>query len=261
MIPSLAVELHRNEDAWGNIHVFQYQHIRYLTFGDGGEQSAIDLRQPQMPLYEYTQAMLLALLFAPGARDITLLGLGGGSLARTLLHLLPDCQIEAVELRAEVAATARQWFSLPDSNRLNIEIADASDYMTESERSCDLLFADIYLDEGMQQAQLAEQLLANCARLLGDEGILVLNLWDEGHGYHPLALERLSQNFSPHFLCCPIEGGNLVLLASPAGLPLPDLRHNMAALRRLQKRLGEELALQRLLNRLRPLGGWDQELN
>jgi len=257
MIPSLAIELQRHHDAWGSIHIFEYDHIRYLTFGDGGEQSAIDLRQPQVPLFEYNQAMLLSLLYQPNPRQITLLGLGGGSLASTLLHLLPNCQLTAVELRADVAMAARRWFALPDSPFLDIAIEDAAHYVATTDTPCDLLFADIYLDEGMQKAQLDDDLLANCARLLRDDGLLVLNLWDEGHGYHPLALERLQQCFRPPFLGCPIEGGNLILLASKQGLPAPDTRHNLAALRRLNRKIGAEIPLQLLFNRLRTMGNWE----
>ncbi len=256
MIPSLAVELHRSKDRWGTLHVFEYQGVRYLTFGEGGEQSAINLNQPHTPLYEYTQAMLLALIFCPQPRHITLLGLGGGSLATTLLHQLPDSTVTAVELRRKVVDTAQQWFYLPDNPRLTIEIADAADFMMRTEQTCDLLFADIYLDEGMQQVQLCPDMLADCERILNDDGLLVLNLWDEGQGYHPLALERLSKHFEGHFLACPIEGGNLVLFASKRGLPAPDSRHHLSALRRLSKRIGN-LPLQPLFERLRPLGGWD----
>lgn len=256
MIPSLAVELHRSKDHWGTLHVFEYRGVRYLTFGDGGEQSAIDLNQPHIPLYEYTQAMLLALIFCPEPRHITLLGLGGGSLATTLLHQLPDSTITAVELRHQVVDAAQQWFCLPETPRLSIEISDAVEFMTHTNQPCDLLFADIYLDEGMQQAQLCHDLLADCERILDDNGLLVLNLWDEGQGYHPLAMERLSKHFEGHFLACPIEGGNLVLFASKNGLPAPDPRHHLSSIRRLSKRAGN-LPLQPLFERLRPLGGWD----
>jgi len=199
--------------------------------------------------------MLLALIFCPQPHHITLLGLGGGSLATTLLHHLPESTITAVELRHQVAKAARQWFYLPDTPRLKIEINDAVEFITCTEQPCDLLFADIYLDEGMQQSQLGHELLANCERILTDDGLLVLNLWDEGQGYHPLALERLSKYFAGHLLACPIEGGNLVLFASKSGLPVPSSRHYLSALRRLSKRTGN-LPLQPLFERLRPLGGW-----
>lgn len=256
MIPELSVEIHHSVDHWGSIHVLEHQGIRYLTFGDGGEQSAVDLEQPHIPLYEYTQAMLLALIFHPHPNQIVLLGLGGGSLATALLHNLPTTsQITAVELRAQVACAAQDWFQLPNDPRLTVEIEDAGHYMAKRSKSCDLLFADIYLDEGMQKVQLSEELLGHCERLLTDEGVLVLNLWDEGHGCHPLALERLSGLFGGQLLACPIIGGNLVLFASKAGLELPNPRHLQQPLKRLSKRSGD-LPLQELFNRLRPLSGW-----
>ena len=256
MIPDLSVELHRSSDQYGNIHVYEHNQIRYLTFGAGGEQSAIDMHTPWRPLYEYTQAMLLALLYQPSPSRITLLGLGAGSLAQALLHYLPDCQITAAELRQKVADTAHEWFDLPHTPRLELNISDAVEYLQHTNQQADILFSDIFLDEGMQSAQLSPQLLADCWRMLTADGLLVLNLWDEGFGQHPLALKRLSEQFEGYLLACPIEGGNLVIFACKAGLGLPEPRYQQARLRKLSKQLGE-IPLQELYSRLRPLDGWN----
>ncbi|MBY4675748.1 methyltransferase [Marinobacterium arenosum] len=250
-IHPLATEVHRCYDEWGPIYVLQQGEIRYLAFGDGGEQSAVDLNRPYRPLYEYAQAMLLALLFQPNPQQVLMLGLGGGSLATALLRALPDCRITAVELRAQVVETAHHWFALPRSERLHCRIEDAAAYMAHRPASCELLFADIYLDDGMQEVQLSSQLLADCHHALADDGILVLNLWDDGRARHPLALQRLSEHFGDALLGCPIEGGNLIAFAFKGGLPNIQPRRLQKPLKQLGRQL--ELPLQKLLNKLGPL--------
>ena len=59
----LGVEIHRSYDELGPIRVFENGSRRYLAFGEEAEQSCIDLHDPAKLVYEYTQAMILALLF------------------------------------------------------------------------------------------------------------------------------------------------------------------------------------------------------
>ncbi|MCV6589271.1 MAG: hypothetical protein OIF57_09605 [Marinobacterium sp.] len=255
MIPALAIECFNCQDILGPVHVYEHDKIRYLTFGDGGEQSAVDLQQPHVPVYDYTRAMLLALLLCPTPEHITLLGLGGGSLASSLLHLRPQASIQAIELRQCVADTAHQWFALPQATNLDVIIQPAETYLATTTRRCDLLFVDIYLDKGMQPAQLETSFLQTCAQVLTDNGILVLNLWDEGYGSHPQAVECLSQHFQADFLACSTESGNLVMFASKHGLQLPALRQALRQIRSLSRQLNN-LPLQSLFERLHPLAGW-----
>ncbi|MFC6671402.1 hypothetical protein [Marinobacterium aestuariivivens] len=58
-------ELHRAYDDWGPVRVIEDGPRRYLSFGYGGEQSCIDCENPALPVFEYVQAMLLALLYMP----------------------------------------------------------------------------------------------------------------------------------------------------------------------------------------------------
>ena len=76
-------ELYRTEDSDGLIVVTQRGNKRLLSFGSRLEQSSVLMDKPYYLIHEYTQIMLLGLLFVD-ARHITLLGLGGGGLAHCL---------------------------------------------------------------------------------------------------------------------------------------------------------------------------------
>ena len=230
-------EIHRCYDPWGPIHVCENGNLRYLTFGEGGDQSCVDRANPARPVFEYTQAMLLALLFNPQPRHLTLLGLGAGALTNSLLHLLPDANITVVELREAVAEVARRWFWLPNSDKLELEICDARDFMRYDPPAADMLFCDIYLDNGMDDGMLREKMLAACYECLSDDGILVLNLWDQGKGQHPRAREKLSHYFGDASLFCPVGGGNLIAFAFKGGMPVINARRMQQQSRKLGKQL------------------------
>ncbi|MGB0467225.1 MAG: spermidine synthase [Pontibacterium sp.] len=234
-------ELYRCHDQWGAIRVLESENLRYLAFGEGGDQSAVDLLQPSRPILLYIQAMLLALVYSPAPKNITLLGLGAGNLANALLHCLPDAQITAVELRPRVIKVAHKWFALPKTPRLNILADDASEYMLQSDEPVDMLFSDIYLDQGMDDNQLSFQVLQACYDSLSPAGMLVLNLWDQGKGHHPLAHDRLGEYFGKNYLLCPVEGGNLIAFAFKEGLSGHNPRRLQQQVKRLSKSLGVNL--------------------
>jgi hypothetical protein len=84
-------EIHRTYDEHGPIQVFDDGTKRYLSFGEGDEQSCILKAQPEMLQHEYTRAMLLPTLFLE-PRSAILIGLGGGAVPNCLFHHWPELQ-------------------------------------------------------------------------------------------------------------------------------------------------------------------------
>ena len=91
--------IHRSQDSRGVIEVVDDGCTRSLHFGNAVRQSAMDLNRPEYLVLTYTRAMMSCLLFKPTPCKVLLIGLGGGSLAKFLLHHIPNCTIDAVELR------------------------------------------------------------------------------------------------------------------------------------------------------------------
>lgn len=167
--------IHHTRDALGSILVVDYRKHRVLTFNSVFEQSKIDRQRPHLPVHEYSRAMLLPVALSEPAHA-TILGLGGGVTASALHHLLPGCRIHAVELRPSVLGIAREFFSLPDSDRLSVTIADARPALEAlPDASTDLIMADLYNADRMSPAQAQRLFVTHCARVLSDSGWLVLN--------------------------------------------------------------------------------------
>lgn len=199
-------------DAWGNILVIDHKPYRILTFDSQYEQSSMNVENPHFLVHEYTRAMMLVLAFMQPAH-VTILGLGGGCLLRSLHSILPSCELHAVELRLCVYEVTAEFFGIPVSNKIQISIADAKQYLRESDvRSTDIILADMYNAYGINPYQMQVRFIHECYRVLSNEGWLVIN-------YHELA--HLDQSF---FKCigslfaevfiCNLPCGNNILFAS-----------------------------------------------
>lgn len=167
--------IHYTRDALGGILVIDYRKHRVMTFDSVFEQSKIDRRSPHLPVHEYSRAMLLPVAFAHPSH-VTVLGLGGGVMASALLHLLPDCQVHAVELRQSVLEVAREYFSLPHSANFTVSIGDARDALCRApDSSTDLILADMYSSDRMSPTQAQREFIRQCSRILSDSGWLSIN--------------------------------------------------------------------------------------
>lgn len=167
--------MHFARDDLGGILVIDYRKHRVMTFDSVFEQSKIARRRPHLPVHEYSRAMLLPVAFNQPAH-ITILGLGGGVVANAFLHLLPECQIHAVELRQAVVDVAREYFDLSESPRLKVTIEDARNALEAlPDGQTDLILADMYSAERMSPIQVQREFIKQCSRVLSDSGWISLN--------------------------------------------------------------------------------------
>ena len=214
--------IHRAHDPWGSIEVVEDGAIRSLHFGTAARQSAMSLYEPDYLLLSYTRAMVVPLLFTAPPRRVLLVGLGGGSLAKFLLHHYPECRIDAVELRAEVVKAARGHFQLPQNERLEIVLGDGSAYLGEcpAERY-DLVLIDAYDHAGMDPQLGGVEALHAARRALRPRGALVINTWSEEKSLVQRMEGVVEQLFDRRVLRLPVEEkGNVILigLEAPIGL-------------------------------------------
>ena len=206
-----AKEIYRSYDELGPIQVMDDGHKRYLAFGTDDEQSCQLIHQPHLLQHEYTRAILLALLMVT-PKHITVIGTGGGCLLTTLHHMLPDCQIQGVELRREVARLAYKYFQLPKNDQIKLHIGDGFQYLLDTDsHNTDLIIADMYLADGIDQQQLSQQFIEASHERLNHNGWLVLNYWLD-HKVEGQLVTTLQQCFDQIYMC-DTGGGNWVIYA------------------------------------------------
>ncbi len=90
---------------------------RFLHFDLDSVQSAMHLEDPNRLCLAYTRKMMTFLLFNRTPRNILLLGLGGGSLAKFCYESLPGATIIAVEPNADVIALREEFLIPADDGR------------------------------------------------------------------------------------------------------------------------------------------------
>ena len=240
--------IHRQEDDEGAITVYQDHNLRYLTFGNFVEQSCLALNRPFRLEHAYTQAMMLSLLLKDDIRSALLLGLGGGSLARALHHVYPKLRVNAVEYRQAIIDIARQFFELEDKKNLKLHCQDAQHYLDGNDSRHDLIFADLYLPDGVHEAQLKVDFFAQCRQRLAERGVLVVNQWSSEFRLTKLSQAAICQVFNEQFINLHVKGGNNIVFAFNGNFPDLQRKSFLEAAQKLGMKL--DIPLQNLSRNL-----------
>jgi spermidine synthase len=204
--------VYRTNDALGDILVTDDRHYRNLIFGSIFKQSSMNLEKPRLLVYEYMQVMMLVLVFIQPCH-VTILGLGGGCLLRSLYHALPECELHVIELRQRVYEIAAEFFGIPISDKIKVTIFDAKQQLQETDDAAtDIIFSDMYHAHGVNRFQLQKHFLNQCHRVLSKNGWLVVNYHEMPDLRSPF-LKYLHSLFSKVFICS-VSSGNYILFAS-----------------------------------------------
>jgi spermidine synthase len=227
--------------------------VRTLHVGGEAIQSAMRIDDPFALALDYTRCMMAFLLLHPEPREVLMIGLGGGSLAKFFYRSFRKTSIRVVELDARVVAAAREHFALPgDGARLRVEIGDGAEALTPE--CCDVLVVDAFQDE-LHVPELASRGFYDGAFLaLAEPGAMVVNFMDDDPRFDQ-TLARLEQAFGGAVLAMKaLTDPNVLVFAFkglPARVPWQALRRRAG---RLEARLG--LPFTRYLSRLRSMNRW-----
>ncbi len=184
-----------------SVEVSEEGGVRSLHLGGDAIQSSIRLARPDDLALDYTRAMMAFLLFQPRPREVLMIGLGGGSMARYIHQRMPETRTTVVEINAKVLAAARSLFHFPaDDARLRVEIADGADYLRACIESADVLLVDGF-DDGKQPPALCTQAFYDAAlAALRTGGVMAVNFMAEEKKLDAL-LQRIEKSFDGHVVC------------------------------------------------------------
>jgi len=163
-----------------SVEVSEEDGVRSLHLGGDAIQSSIRIDRPDELALDYTRAMMAFLLFRPSPRDVLMIGLGGGSMARYIHQRMPGTRTTVVEINAKVVAAARSLFHFPaDDARLKVEIACGAGYLGHQSVAADVLLVDGF-DDGRQPAVLCTQAFYDAAyAVLRPGGVMAVNFMAE----------------------------------------------------------------------------------
>ena len=194
-----------------------------LHFDIQATQSLMSLRHPNKLVLGYTRTMMSFLLLQPTPSRISMIGLGGGSLAKYCYHHLPSTKVVAIEIDPAVIAL-RDKFQIPqDDDRFEVICADGAEYVKGQDARPDVILVDGFLAHGMPAQLGTIAFYSACHARLADDGVLVANFLENDKDI-PFYLDEIRSVFGDSFSVSLTEDScNYTLIAWKGAWKLPSL--------------------------------------
>jgi spermidine synthase len=200
------------------IEIVEEDGVRVLQIGGDAIQSAMRLAEPDAIELDYVRAMMAFLLFNPAPREVLMVGLGGGSMARFVHARMQGTRVTVVEINPGVVTVARRYFRFPDEDeRLEVVIGEGAEAVAARPASCDILVVDGFVNGRVAETLCTRPFYESAFAALRPHGVMVANFMaDDGR------LERHCARIEKVFGRAPVlllaeERDNLIAFASKGG--------------------------------------------
>lgn len=198
--------VHQVGDQWGRIQVVDKETIRSLHFDSIEKQSSMDLIHHQDLVLTYTHSMMVSLIFKPQPLKVLCVGLGGGSIPRFFLHYFPHLKLDIVEIREAVVDVARDYFFLPEDERMRIFVEDGLEFIQgKIPEAYDIILIDAYDKSGMSMSLVDQVFFSHCQRLLTSGGVFAINMWSEPRSIYRKTMKLMKRFFPELVLELPVK--------------------------------------------------------
>jgi spermidine synthase len=158
------------------IEIVEEDGVRVLQIGGDAIQSAMRLDAPDAIELDYVRAMMAFLLFCPEPRDILMVGLGGGSMARFVHAHMLRTRVTVVEINPGVVTVARKYFRFPEEDgRLDVIIGEGAGVVAQRPASCDVLAVDGFVNGKVADSLCTPAFYAAAFEALRPQGVMVAN--------------------------------------------------------------------------------------
>jgi spermidine synthase len=166
--------------------------VRSLHFTIGETQSSMRCDRPDELQIDYTRTMMGFLLLQPAPREILMIGLGGGSMAKFCHRHLASARVTVVENNPAVIELRREFRIPDDDERLSVIAADGAAFLREFDGGADALLVDAFDEGGQPPALCSQAFYDDCRRALAPGGVLVVNLHVDDTNFARAASRRPS---------------------------------------------------------------------
>lgn len=233
--------LHQERSLYRNIFVTQDGQERCMLFRyprPNGRQSCKLLNNPERLIFDYTQMMLSGLYLNPNPRRILIIGEGGGTIPTALQNIVPNAQIDVVEIDAAVDRVARQYFDFKPGPNTRIIIEDGRVYVKRAiaERpNYDMVLLDAFADDYIPEHLLTREFMEEVKRVMAPNGVIVGNTFSSSALYDYESVTYAAA-FGTYFN---LKLGNRIVLGKLDGLPPMDvIRKNAESLEPAFRKIG-----------------------
>jgi spermidine synthase len=224
------------------IEIVEEDGVRVLQIGGNAIQSAMRLSAPDAIELDYVRAMMAFLLFCPEPRDVLMIGLGGGSMARLVHARMPATRVTVAEIDPGVVTVARKYFRFPEEDeRLEIVIGEGAKEVARRPAGCDVLVVDGFVNGRVAGSLCTRSFYEAAFAALRPQGVMVANFMADDS-----SLERHCARIGRAFGRDPVlllaeEEDNLIAFAVKGGPPRFAWAQLKALAREARARLGLSL--------------------
>ncbi|HTK34630.1 MAG TPA: fused MFS/spermidine synthase [Caulobacteraceae bacterium] len=253
-----SAQLHQERSLYRNIFVTQDGDERCLLFRARrglGRESCKLMSDPDRMVFEYTQMMMAGLYLNPEPKRILIIGLGGATIPSALQALVPNAQIDVVELDGAVGRVAQTYFGFKPGPRTKVSIEDGRVFVKRAGRAkaaYDMIMLDAFEADYIPEHMLTREFLQEVKAIMAPRGVLVANTWSSS-GLYDHESVTYGAVFGDFFN---MKLGNRIIVAQLGGLPSAEvLKRNAATWEPQLARRGATSAFLLPLLQVRP--DWD----
>jgi spermidine synthase len=181
--------LHQERSLYRNIFVTQDGDERCMLFRyprPFGRESCKLLHEPNKLIFDYTQMMLAGLYLNPNPTRILVIGEGGGTIPTALQEMLPNTQIDLVEIDKAVDGVARQYFEFKPGPKTRVFIEDGRVFvkrMIPQKPNYDLVLLDAFDADYIPEHMLTREFLQEVKSIMTPNGVIVANTFSDSALY------------------------------------------------------------------------------
>ena len=159
------------------IEVTETTYNRYLKFGNGLKQSSMNKKNPRKLQLKYTKEILKVFDHIQNPKNVLVLGLGGGIIPSYIHENYSGVTVDVIDNVHELKDIAHKYFELPVSDRLNVIIQNAKDYVLTTDKKYDIIIEDLYKDDGKPSfiKDNGNKFDNDLKNILNDRGAVVIN--------------------------------------------------------------------------------------
>jgi spermidine synthase len=228
----------RADSQYHRITVTEDETARHLRF-DRSHQSAVSLDDGYESVIRYPDYLHLALAVQPDARDVLVLGLGGGTVSKRYWRDYPEVHVDSVEIDPVVVDVARTYFDLPEDPRLVVYVQDARRYVQATDRTYDIIIVDAYNADSLPYHLTTEEFFGEVDGLLKPGGVVAYNIIASPEGSRSRlfrSIHRTAGGVWNHLWTFPIGLGangnltanrNIIMLATDTDLSVEELEQRI----------------------------------
>ncbi len=196
--PHNGILIYEKETLFSHLDVIEFGDNRSLYL-DGMRHSSMNLDDPLDLVIDYTEYFHLGMLFNPTATNVLFVGGGGFTGPKNFLELYPDVKIDVIEIDSDVIDTAKTYFNLEDSPRLQIFNDDARNHLSTFEKKYDLIILDAYSSNYVPYHLMTDEFFKIVENRLESDGVVVSNLIGSAEGIHSQLIRSIYKTMNDTF--------------------------------------------------------------